>query len=130
VSGWTEDELHRVGDATELQLATRRSDGTLTRYTTMWVVRVGDDLYVRSAGGPERPWYRHALANGAGSIRAGGIEAAVAFGTADDGVQGAIDTAYHAKYDSYGPRIVGSVVGPDAHGVTIRLHSADVRSPT
>ena len=40
----------------------------------MWVVRVGDDLYVRSAGGPGRPWYRNALASGAGRIRAAGIE--------------------------------------------------------
>ena len=29
--------------------------------------------------------------------------------------------AYHAKYDRYGPRIVGSVVGPNAEAVTIRL---------
>ena len=32
-----------------------------------------------------------------------------------------IDDAYHAKYDSYGAGVVGSVVGPDAHRVTIRL---------
>jgi quercetin dioxygenase-like cupin family protein len=42
VNPWTDDELRRVGDATELQLASRRSDGTLRRFTTMWVVRVGD----------------------------------------------------------------------------------------
>jgi hypothetical protein len=29
--------------------------------------------------------------------------------------------AYHAKYDRYGPGIVGSVVGPEAYAVTIRL---------
>ena len=41
----------------------------------------------------------------------------------------AIDAAYHAKYDRYGPRIVGSVVGPDAADVTIRLvpSAADAR---
>ena len=32
-----------------------------------------------------------------------------------------LDTAYHAKYDQYGARIVGSVVGPRAVTVTIRL---------
>ncbi len=29
--------------------------------------------------------------------------------------------AYHAKYDRYGPQIVGTVTGPGTHDVTIRL---------
>ena len=33
----------------------------------------------------------------------------------------AIDAAYHAKYDRYGPAIVGSVVGDKPVPVTIRL---------
>jgi threonine dehydrogenase-like Zn-dependent dehydrogenase len=57
-AAWSDDQLRRVGDATELQLAPRRGDGSLRNYTTMWVVRVDEDLYVRSAGGPDRPWYR------------------------------------------------------------------------
>jgi hypothetical protein len=87
----------------------------------MWVVRVGDDLFVRSAYGQGNPWYRRAKASGTGRARAGGVERDVAFGHADDAVQDAIDAAYHAKYDRYGPRIVGSVTGPDAHAVTVRL---------
>lgn len=123
MSAWTPDQLDRIGVAEELQLASRRPDGTLSGYVTMWVVRVGDDLYVRSAGGPDRPWYRHATARGKGTIRAGGVETDVTF--ADLPADGAaIDAAYHAKYDRYGPRIVGSVVGDDAHRVTIRLNPA------
>jgi hypothetical protein len=37
------------------------------------------------------------------------------------GVHAAIDAAYHSKYDRYGPRIVGSIVGPKAEPVTILL---------
>lgn len=118
---WTDDQLRRLGEATEVQLASRRADGSLRPYVTMWDVGVGDDLYVRSAGGPDRPWYRHALASGTGRIRADGVEVDVAFAEASDDAQTAIDDAYHRKYDNYGPRIVGSVVGPDAHPVTIRL---------
>jgi hypothetical protein len=118
---WDADELDRIGAADELQLASRRPDGTLPSYVTMWVVRVGDHLYVRSAGGPDRPWYRHALASGTGRIRAGGTEADVGFARSDEAVEGDIDAAYHTKYDRYGARIVGHVVGPDAHNVTIRL---------
>lgn len=57
----------------------------------------------------------------AGRIRAGGLERAVTFDTADAGIQDAIDAAYHTKYDQYGPKIVGSVTGPDAHDITVRL---------
>jgi hypothetical protein len=38
---WAPDELSRVGDAEELQLASRRSEGTLRPYVTMWVVPHG-----------------------------------------------------------------------------------------
>jgi hypothetical protein len=118
---WTSDELARIGGAEEVRLASARPGGTLRPYITMWVVRAGDELYVRSAHGPENPWFRRAKASGVGRIRAGGQERDVTFVAAASGVHAAIDAAYHAKYDRYGPRIVGSVVGPAVEGVTLRL---------
>jgi hypothetical protein len=125
VSAWTDDELHRIGDATELELAPRRSDGTLRTYTTMWIVRVEDELYVRSAGGQDRPWYRHALGTGTGRIRTGGVERDDNFDSADTAIHDAIDASYHAKYYHYGPDPVSHVTGPDAHAVTVRLVRTD-----
>ncbi len=87
----------------------------------MWVVRVGDYLYVRSAYGPSNPWYRRAKAVGRGRVRAGGRERDVAFEDAAVSVQPSIDQAYHAKYDGYGEQIVGTVVGQKAYDVTLRL---------
>lgn len=124
MSAWTEDELRRIGRAEELRLASRRGDGSLRPNTTMWVVRVGDDLFVRSAGGPDRPWYRHALSSGSGHIRAGGVDADVTFAAAPADANDTVDSAYHAKYDSYGPAIVGHVTGQAAHSVTVRLSKA------
>jgi hypothetical protein len=49
------------------------------------------------------------------------VQADVAFGQAPQGVGAEIDAAYHTKYDRYGPRIVGTVVGDDAHTVTVCL---------
>jgi hypothetical protein len=121
MSTWTSDELSRIGAAEELQLASQRRDGTLRPYVTMWVVRAGDNLYVRSAFGPDNPWFRRAKASGTGRIRAGGLERNVTFAEPAPGVHAAIDAAYHSKYDWYGPRIVGTVVGPDAEAVTIKL---------
>lgn len=123
MTNWTDDELRRVGGATELELASARADGTLRPPVTMWVVRAGDELYVRSAYGPENPWYRRAMGSGRGRIRAGGVEREVTFADAAPDAHAAIDAAYHAKYDQYGPRIVGTVVGPDAAAVTIRLEA-------
>ena len=124
MSGWTGEELRRIGGAEELRLAARRPDGSLQPLTTMWVVRAGNDLYVRSAGGPDRPWYRHALASGTGRIEAGDTVAEVIFAVAAPEANQDIDAAYHAKYDRYGPAIVGHVTGPAAHAVTIGLIKA------
>ena len=120
-STWTPDELDRIGASVELDLASCRADGSLRPFVTMWVVRVGNDLYVRSAYGPDNPWYRRAKASGGGRARAGDLERSVTFADAAPDAQEAIDAAYHAKYDRFGPSIVATVVGPDAHQVTIRL---------
>ncbi|NQE66747.1 DUF2255 family protein [Nocardia gamkensis] len=45
----------------------------------------------------------------------------VRFAYGSDSAHVAIDAAYHAEYDRYGPKIVGSVVGAHATEVTLRL---------
>ncbi|HEV8622235.1 MAG TPA: DUF2255 family protein [Actinomycetota bacterium] len=92
MTGWTEEELGRI-EARELQLASFRRDGTLRPYVTMWVVRANDELYVRSAYGPNNPWFRRAKASGAGRIRAGGLERDVSFAEPVPGVHGGVDAA-------------------------------------
>jgi hypothetical protein len=121
MSEWTTAELDAIGASDELRLASRRADGSLRPDVTIWVVRVGPELYVRSAYGAGNPWYRRALASGTGHIGAGGVEADVAFEAADDADASAIDAEYHAKYDRYGARIVNPVVGQAAASVTLRL---------
>jgi hypothetical protein len=121
MTAWTEDELSRLGGAEEVQISSRREDGSFRPYVTIWIVRVGPELYVRSAYGPTNPWYRHALATRAGRIRAGGLERGIAFEQPGPEVHDAVDAAYHAKYDRHGPAIVGTVVGEKAAGVTLRL---------
>jgi len=121
VTAWTDDELRRIGSTEELELASNRPGGSFRPYVSMWVVRAGQDLYVRSAYGADNPWYRRATASGIGRIRAGAIERNVTFASTTPDAHAAIDAAYHAKYDRYGPRIVGSVVGTAAHSLTLRL---------
>lgn len=122
MTSWTADELNRVGGTDELQIASTRADGSLRRYVTIWVVRVGSDIYVRSAHGPDNPWYRRAAASGTGRIRAGGVEKDVSFAAVDDTeLQHEIDAAYHAKYDRYPKEFVDPVVGEHSYEATIRL---------
>jgi hypothetical protein len=121
MADWKSEDLTTFGSAEELELASTRPDGALRPFVTMWVVRAGDDLYVRSAYGSNNPWYRRAKASGIGRIRAGGLERDVTFADAAPGVHAALDAAYHTKYDRYGPKIVGTVVGPAVEAVTIRL---------
>jgi hypothetical protein len=121
VTAWTADELARIGRATELHIASRRPDGTLRPFVTIWVVRVGDDVYVRSAYGYANPWFQRALASGEGRIRAGGVERDVTFEVPGASMDADVSAAYHAKYDRYGPTIVGTVVSPEAARSTLRL---------
>jgi hypothetical protein len=53
MTSWT-DELARIDGATELQVASRRRDGSPRAYVTIWLVRAGDDIYVRSAYGYDK----------------------------------------------------------------------------
>ena len=121
MTAWTVDELDRIGAADELQIASRRADGSLRKFVTIWAVRSGDQVYVRSAYGHDNGWFRRALASGDGRIRAGGVERDVAFEEPGPEVATEVTTAYHAKYDRYGARMVGTVVSSDAVGSTLRI---------
>ena len=121
MTAWTADELAGIGRATELQIASFRADGSVRPFVTIWVVRSGDDVYVRSAHGWDNPWFQRALDSGKGRVRAAGFERDVQFEQPDSGVTAAVTAAYHAKYDRYGPSIVGTVVSPEAARSTLRL---------
>ncbi|HEY5516608.1 MAG TPA: DUF2255 family protein [Pengzhenrongella sp.] len=121
MTAWTADELARIGRSDELQVSSRRPDGSLRPYVTTWVVRLSDDLYVRSAYGPDNGWFRRARASGAGRIRAAGVERDVAFEATGPAVDAELHAAYHAKYDRYGAGMVGTVVSTEAARATLRL---------
>ncbi len=118
---WTSAELDRIAAAEELQLASARRDGTLRTPVTIWVVRRGDDLYVRSANGRTGAWFRGALVRHEGRIRAGGVERDVAFVEAGDDVNDAVDAAYRAKYRRYADNYLPPILRPEARAATLRL---------
>lgn len=122
MSTWTSDELDRIAAAEELRISSRRRDGSFSRPIIIWVVRVGDDLFVRSAYGPDNPWYVNARRRRRGRISAGGVQRDVDFEDVAPADAEAIDAAYHAKYDPMSsPRAIATVVGEKVHPLTLRL---------
>ena len=55
---WNLDDIARIAAADQIAIAPERGDGTRRPYTTIWVVRVDDGLYVRSYRGPGGAWFR------------------------------------------------------------------------
>jgi hypothetical protein len=121
MNGWTSDELTRIGTADELELASVRRDGTLRKPRTIWVVRVGDDLYVRSMYGRAGGWFPGTQVRHQGHVRAGGVDKDVTFANTDPDLNDQIDAAYRDKYRRYGPNIIGGVVNAEARAATIKL---------
>lgn len=118
---WTSEELNQIGSADELQIASLRRDGTLRKPVIIWVVRVGDDLFVRCVNGRNGAWFRGAQTQHAGQIRAGGVQKDVSFvEETDPEINRQIDAAYLSKYRRY-PQYVAPMVTPAVRAATIRL---------
>lgn len=118
---WTDDELTRIGATDELEIASRRGDGTLRRPRTVWVVRHGDNLYVRSVNGPGSAWYRGTRDCLEGHITAGGVDRDVTFIDADSTLNDTLDAAYRSKYRRYSADPVDRITSDTARATTIQL---------
>ncbi|MGD6741430.1 DUF2255 family protein [Streptomyces sp. BH106] len=118
---WTDDELDRIGEAEELEIASLRRDGELSTPRTIWVVRVGDGIYVRSVNGPGSDWYRSTRVRQEGRVEAAGADKDVTILDADPELNGHVDDAYRSKYGHYAARIIQAITSPEASSTTMRL---------
>jgi hypothetical protein len=119
MTDWTKEQLDILDGAGEIEIAPRRDDGTPRRARPIWVVRVGDDLYVRSYRGPDGSWFRTVSRSRRATIRAGGVQHDVQLTAAADVDRAAVDAAYSDKYgrSSY----VDAMVTAAAAATTLRL---------
>lgn len=119
---WQNTDLVRIAEAQELTIQTRRSDGSLRNPLPIWVVRAGDELYIRSYKGDSAAWYRTAQASHAGHVSAGGVEADVEFGAETDGaLNDRVDEAYRAKYAGYGASYTDAMTSAASRATTLKL---------
>lgn len=118
---WSRDELRLIEAAPELQIAVRRTDGTLHGWTPIWVVSTDGHVYARTWYRRDTGWFGHALRSHTARIRVPGLEAEVAVedvGEGHAGLRERVDTAYR---DKYGHRGSSSMVGAAAAATTLRL---------
>jgi hypothetical protein len=120
MAAWTDAELDAIGAADELEITSPRDDGSLRDPVTIWVVRLGDELYVRSVRGEHGAWYRGAEQDHQGRIEAGGVTKDVEFTDVGNESAEEIDAAYKEKY-GYPSDPVDSITSPEAQATTIRL---------
>ena len=122
---WTPDDLQRIGAADELEIAAKNADGTLRRWLPIWVVCVGEQVYVRTWYRRDTGWFAHVLDSHQARIRVPGLQADVAVedvATAEpDQLRVNIDAAYRAKYGRYGTSTVEKMVADAAAETTLRL---------
>ncbi len=100
-----------------------KKDGTHRKPVTIWVVRVGDDLYVRAYRGRETAWFRHIQQRHEGRIGAGSVTKDVTFvdASSDEALNNKIDAAYQSKYQRYSATYVDPMIAPEARATTLKL---------
>jgi hypothetical protein len=126
---WRADELSTIDAAGEVDVATRRSDGTLRSARTVWIVRHGDAVYVRSVNGTTAAWYRGVQTRHQGELTAGRLQRGVVFAEAgthageDSELDDALDAAYRAKYGR-SSGAVARITADAARATTLRVDPA------
>lgn len=123
---WSAEELAQIGRADELRIAVQGLDGTLRRWVPIWVVCVGDQVYVRTWHRRDNGWFGHVLESRRARIRVPGLDATVAVHDVGDDkdaeLRAGVDAAYRAKYGRYGSTTVDRMVNDDAAATTLQLN--------
>jgi hypothetical protein len=128
VTAWTPSELDALDSTGEVEVATRRGDGTLRSARIVWIVRHGGAVYVRSVNGATAAWYRGVQARHTGELTAGRLQRDVAFVEAgahaggDSDLDDALDAAYQHKYGR--GSAVAHITADAARATTLRVDPA------
>ena len=88
---------------------------------TIWVVRHGDDLYIRSYRGPAAPGSAAPGSAATAASRPAGWTKRLCSRTPTIGLDDQIDAAYRAKYRRYRGTYVDPMLSPQARGTTMKL---------
>jgi hypothetical protein len=126
-SSWTPEQLQQIDGSRELEIASMRPDGTPRQWLPIWVVRVGDQVYVRTWYRRTTGWFGHVVTTQQARVRVPHLETEVVVEDISDGdidLRSAVDQAYQAKYAPRGGGSVRQMTTDSAAATTLRLSPA------
>jgi hypothetical protein len=120
MSTWPKDELRKIAETDDLHISPFREDGkTYGTPTWIWSVVVDDALYVRGYNGQNSSWYKAAVRQKAGRIKAAGMTKEVTFKPVEGKVNDRIDDAYRTKYK--GSPYLKPMISARARSATVKI---------
>jgi hypothetical protein len=120
MTAWDPQHLEKIGSTDDFHISPYRDDGTTPGTPTwIWSVVVDTDVYVRAYNGTASRSHRAALRQGAGRIRASGLDLEVSLTPIEGEINDRIDAAYSEKYASspYLPPMIST----RARAATVRI---------
>jgi len=121
VAGFDSQTLKAIDQAAEVDIETRRRDGSARR-TTIWIVVDGDEVFVRSVRGPQGAWYQALTRDGQGRLLVGDQVVAVRAVAATDADSIArVSDALKRKYENRWPPSTAAMLKPETLPTTLRL---------
>jgi len=127
MSKWQKDELHKIAETDDLHICPFREDGkTYGTPTWIWSVVVDDTLFARAYNGQNSSWYKAALHQKAGRIRAAGITKEVTFEPVAGEINDRIDDAYGAKYKT--SPYLKPMIGARARAATVKITPRETKA--
>ncbi len=120
MSTWQKDEVRKIAETDDLHISPFREDGkTYGTPTWIWSVVVDDALYVRGYNGQNSSWYKAAVRQKAGRIKAAGMTKEVVFEPIEGNINDRIDEAYRTKYK--GSPYLSPMIGAKARAATVKI---------
>ncbi|MFF2487305.1 DUF2255 family protein [Microbacterium sp. NPDC058062] len=115
---WSSEELRVLSDTIEIEVSASRGDGSFGRWTTIWAVVAGAEVFVRTWHRRETGWYGGAVRSGAARVLVGDTTVDVTVEAIGDTDAANVDAAYRSKYGDLAAR---SMVTAEAAASTLRL---------
>jgi hypothetical protein len=116
------ETLQLLDETREVRIETRRDEEAPAHRTTIWVVTVDGDVFVRSVRGERGRWYREVSANPSAALHVGDRRIPVrASPVTDEPTVGAVSEAYRSKYGRTSPGSTRAMVQPETLPTTLKL---------
>jgi hypothetical protein len=120
MSKWSKEVLDKIAESDDLHISPFRDDGaTYGTPTWIWSVVLDDSLYVRAYNGKDSRWYRSAIRQKAGRIKAAGMTVEVSFDPVEGPINDRIDDAYRAKYKA--SQYLKPMIGMRSRSATVKI---------